>query len=58
MFVTANAMATIANKRRSGTLKRLIHELVLEANRLQIDEEELIDMLKAAGREEEKDERA
>jgi GntR family transcriptional regulator len=47
MFVSPNAKEMIVNKRKSQTLKRLVHELVLEANRLQVSEEELIGMIKA-----------
>jgi GntR family transcriptional regulator len=52
MFVTASAKESILNKRKSGTLKQLVQELVLEANRLRIDEAELIGMIKAAQKEE------
>lgn len=48
MFVSANAKESILNKRKSGTLKQLVQELVLEANRLQINETELIEMIQAA----------
>lgn len=57
MFVMANAKEAILAKRRSGTLKNLVQELVLEANRLKINEEELINMIKAARREEGENER-
>lgn len=52
MFVSGNARDTILNKRKNGTLKQLVQELVLEAERLQVDETELIQMLKAARNEE------
>lgn len=52
MFVSANARETILRKRKSGTLKQLVQELVLEAERLQVDETELIQMIKAARNEE------
>ena len=48
MFVTNEAKEIIVNKRKSQTLKRLVQELVLEANRLQITESELIKMIKLA----------
>ena len=46
MFVTNKARELILNKRKNQTLKRLVQELVLEANRLQITESELIKMIK------------
>ncbi|MFD2442465.1 GntR family transcriptional regulator [Bacillus sp. CGMCC 1.16607] len=52
MFVSPNAKEMIINKRKSQTLKRLVQELVLEANRLDINETELIEMIKAAQMEE------
>ncbi|WP_066295254.1 GntR family transcriptional regulator [Bacillus sp. FJAT-29937] len=48
MFVTLNAKEKIMNKRKNQTLKRLVHEIVLEANRLHISEAELIEMIKDA----------
>lgn len=48
MFVTLNAKERIMNKRKNQTLKRLVHEIVLEANRLHISEAELIEMIKDA----------
>ncbi|TKC14873.1 GntR family transcriptional regulator [Robertmurraya kyonggiensis] len=48
MFVAEDAKENIANKRKSGTLKQLVQELVLESERLQITEQELMDMIKAA----------
>ena len=52
MFVTNGAKEIIMNKRKNQTLKRLVQELVLEANRLQISETELIEMIKSAKVEE------
>lgn len=46
MFVTAEAKEIISIKRRNETVKTLIQELVTEAKRLQIGEEELIQMIK------------
>lgn len=46
MFVTANAKDIILEKRKSHTLKHLVKELVMEAKRLQISENELIEMIK------------
>ncbi|MEH7123871.1 GntR family transcriptional regulator [Bacillus sp. JJ1532] len=48
MFVTMNAKEQIMNKRKNQTLKRLVQEIVLEANRLHISETELIEMIKDA----------
>ena len=48
MFVANGAKEIIINKRKNQTLKRLVRELVLEANRLQISENELIEMIKEA----------
>lgn len=52
MFVSTNAKEAILNKRKSGTLQQLVQELVLEASRLQVDEVELIEMIRAARNEE------
>ncbi|WP_257391514.1 GntR family transcriptional regulator [Cytobacillus gottheilii] len=49
MFVTAEAKDIISKKRRNETVKRLIQELVTEAKRLQISEDELIQMIKEEG---------
>ena len=48
MFVTNKAREIILNKRKNQTLKGLVQELVLEANRLQVTEGELIKMIKLA----------
>lgn len=47
MFVSTNAKEIILKKRKSQTLKRLVLELVTEAEQLGVDEAELIDMIKA-----------
>ncbi|MFE0507772.1 GntR family transcriptional regulator [Peribacillus butanolivorans] len=52
MFVSGDAKEIIINKRKNQTLKRLVRELVLEANRLQISEIELIEMIKVANDQE------
>jgi GntR family transcriptional regulator len=52
MFVSTNAKDSIINKRKNQTLKRLVHDVVVEANRLQVSEEELIGMIKAVQIEE------
>ncbi len=46
MFVSATAKATIVNKRKNQTLKRLVTDIVKEAKQLHVSEEELIDMIK------------
>lgn len=52
MFVAEDAKEHILNKRKSGNLRQLVQELVLESERLQITEQELMDMIKAALHEE------
>lgn len=46
MFVAPNGKEMILKKRRNVTLKQLVLELVKEAERLHVDEEELIQMIK------------
>lgn len=46
MFVTPEAKTKILEKRRSETLTRMAMELVLEARRLSVTEEELIYLIK------------
>lgn len=45
MFVTENAQNMILSKRKNQTLKRLVFEIVLEAERLNVDREELVEMI-------------
>jgi GntR family transcriptional regulator len=45
MFVSSTAREMILNKRKSKTLKRLVAEIVMEADRLSVSREELIDMI-------------
>jgi GntR family transcriptional regulator len=52
MFVAADANEIIIYKRKNQTLKELVRELVLEANRLQISEVELIKMIKVENNQE------
>lgn len=47
MFVTPDAAEIIRSKRREQILKHLVVELVKEAERLNIDESELIGIVKA-----------
>ncbi|PMC40313.1 GntR family transcriptional regulator [Bacillus sp. UMB0899] len=46
MFVSEHAKEIILTKRKNQTLKRLIRDLVIEAEQLQVEEAELIDMVK------------
>ncbi|WHY78216.1 GntR family transcriptional regulator [Neobacillus sp. WH10] len=48
MFVSNGAKEMILAKRKNQTLKRLVQEIVLEAGRLQVSKEELIEMIKTA----------
>lgn len=52
MFVTDHAQKIILTKRKNQTLKRMVEEIVLEAERLGVSKEELIEMIKAANKEE------
>ena len=52
MFVSDSAKETIIKKRKNQTLKRLVRELVLEANQLKISETELIEMIQVTNKEE------
>ncbi|MBV7506163.1 GntR family transcriptional regulator [Bacillus sp. sid0103] len=53
MFVASTAKDMILNKRKNETLKRLVEEIVLEADRLNVSKAELIEMIKAANSGEE-----
>ncbi|KMY50408.1 GntR family transcriptional regulator [Peribacillus loiseleuriae] len=46
MFVSNDARERILNKRKKHTLKKLVQDLVLEAERLNVSEEEVFDMIK------------
>lgn len=46
MFVSPNAKQIITNKRKNRTLKNIVQELVLEAERLHVTEDELSGMIK------------
>ncbi|WP_087974400.1 GntR family transcriptional regulator [Oceanobacillus rekensis] len=50
-FVTSDARAIIMDKRKNQTLKGLLREVVLEAERLSVDEEELMKMLRTMNNE-------
>ncbi|QKY71058.1 GntR family transcriptional regulator [Lentibacillus sp. CBA3610] len=45
-FVAHDAKDIITNKRKSQTLKRLIQEIVVEAERLHVEEGELIELVR------------
>ncbi|MDD4335504.1 MAG: GntR family transcriptional regulator [Desulfotomaculaceae bacterium] len=51
MFLAANALEKIQYKRRNHTLKKLVEKAVVEARRLGIDEEELLGIMRQAGKE-------
>ncbi|WP_407271988.1 GntR family transcriptional regulator [Radiobacillus sp. PE A8.2] len=46
MFVSTEAKQLILTKRKNQTLKQLVIDVVLEAERLHVDEQELIEMIK------------
>jgi DNA-binding transcriptional regulator YhcF (GntR family) len=48
MFVTPNAKELILEKRRNQTLKSLVIELVSEAQRLNVSDDELFEMIQNA----------
>ncbi|MFC4620042.1 GntR family transcriptional regulator [Camelliibacillus cellulosilyticus] len=48
MFVTDQAKDLILNKRKNQTLKRMIRELVAEAERLHVNEKELLELIQKA----------
>ncbi|WP_066391319.1 GntR family transcriptional regulator [Neobacillus mesonae] len=45
MFVANNAKDMILSKRKNQTLKRLVQEIVMEAQRLNVSKQELIEMI-------------
>jgi DNA-binding transcriptional regulator YhcF (GntR family) len=56
MFVSTDAKYIILNKRKNRTLKRLVREIVMEAERLSVSEDELLQMIKAANNKDKGDE--
>src|SRR5213080_3205796 len=46
MFVEGDAKEKIVSKRKNQTLKRLVVDIVIEAERLHVSRKELIDMIK------------
>ena len=51
MFLSANAKEKIQYRRKNHTLKKLVEEVVVEARRLGVYEDELIGMMREAKRE-------
>ncbi|MDO6449963.1 GntR family transcriptional regulator [Oceanobacillus profundus] len=56
-FVTADALTIIMNKRKNQTLKGLLQEVALEAERLYVTENELVEMLRQIMKERKGDSR-
>jgi DNA-binding transcriptional regulator YhcF (GntR family) len=54
MFVTPHAKPAILKKRKDQTLKQMVLNLVTEAERLDIEEDELINMIKSVRNNERK----
>lgn len=54
-FVSADAKMIIKDKRKNQTLKKLIEDVVAEAERLEVSEKELTEILKQTKREREGD---
>lgn len=50
MFVSTDAKEMILTKRKNQTLKHLVREIVLEAERLSVSENELLQMIKEANK--------
>ena len=50
MFVSINAKEMILTKRKNQTLKHLVSEIVMEAERLSVSENELLQMIKEANK--------
>jgi GntR family transcriptional regulator len=50
MFVLTDAKEMILTKRKNQTLKHLVREIVLEAERLSVSENELLQMIKEANK--------
>ncbi|TXC89703.1 GntR family transcriptional regulator [Metabacillus litoralis] len=50
MFVAKEAEQIILTKRKNQILKKLVNDLVIEAERLHVSEEELLQLIKAANK--------
>ncbi|QGQ44541.1 GntR family transcriptional regulator [Metabacillus sediminilitoris] len=48
MFVATNAKEMILSKRKNQTLKRLVKDIVIEAEHLNVSENELLQLIQAA----------
>lgn len=57
MFVSPNAKQFILTKRRGQSLRIMVKELVMEANRLEVSESELNRMIEQVRKENEEEER-
>ncbi|MDL4842777.1 GntR family transcriptional regulator [Aquibacillus rhizosphaerae] len=55
-FVSIDAKQIILTKRKDQTLKKLVKDLVVEAEHLNVSESELIQLIKDAGKNDEGDE--
>lgn len=55
MFVSSEAKDMILSKRKNQTLKRLVSEIVIEAERLHVSRMELIEMIRAVNIEGERE---
>ncbi|MDG5787236.1 GntR family transcriptional regulator [Evansella sp. AB-P1] len=55
MFVSIDAKEIILTKRKNETLKNMVNELVLEAERLHVREDELFQMIKTTIKQREED---
>ncbi|GAA0342374.1 GntR family transcriptional regulator [Bacillus carboniphilus] len=51
MFVTPHARDVILSRRKNQILKLLVRDLVMEAERLKVSKEELIEMIRFEGKE-------
>lgn len=51
MFISPNAKSYILNKRKNQILGQMIRDLVIEAKRLEVSENELIQMIRQARKE-------
>lgn len=57
MFVSSTAKENLLNKRKNQTLKRLVLEIVMEAERLNVSEAKLVQMIRTANNESKEEEK-
>lgn len=57
LFVSSTAKENLLNKRKNQTLKRLVLEIVMEAERLNVSEAELVQMIRTANNESKEEEK-